>query len=90
MAAPPPGADVQRRQPTAAGRAVTEGSLRAPFPREAASVPRPARRSENGERLADRTRAARLDGLGERAEGDAHVRVRLCLQNGPARVGGLA
>src|SRR6186997_2295930 len=33
MAAPPPGADVQRRhRPTAAGLAVTEGSLRAPFP----------------------------------------------------------
>jgi hypothetical protein len=32
MAAPPPGADVQRRhRPTAAGLAVTEGSLRAPF-----------------------------------------------------------
>ena len=66
MAAPPPGADVQRRQPIAAGLAVTEGSLRAPFPREAGRRPTGhTRRSENRERLADGGRASRLDGLRE-------------------------
>src|SRR5687767_1014240 len=85
MAAPPPGADVQRRhRPTAAGLAVAG--------RDPSGLPfrESTRTLEDGQRLADLALTTGLDRLGERADRLARLRCGSRLEHGPAGVGGLA